>query len=69
MAGVSASRDDARDDAGADRLVALANGEARLLLDRDLAGLGEVLRLGRSAISLDWRSTILIFDYSCYSGE
>src|SRR4029077_17096542 len=35
MASVSASRDDARDDAGADRLVALANGEARLLLDRD----------------------------------
>src|ERR1041384_3745548 len=31
----SASRDDARDDAGADRLVALANGEARLLLDCD----------------------------------
>src|SRR5262245_64093941 len=33
---VSSSRDDARDDAGAHRLVALANGEARLLLHRDL---------------------------------
>src|SRR3954469_15359950 len=35
MAGVSASRDDACNDAGAHRLVALANGEARLLLDCD----------------------------------
>src|SRR5262245_39649653 len=35
MAFVSASRNDARDEAGADRLVALANGEARLLLHSD----------------------------------